>query len=249
MESRALDEAQAHAGGVDSQPGVCIAARAQDGCAHVRGATLKTFLGLGGERKAFRALPQIRNAERRSHMNRHSARVDLWASRVPLRHSGTERHEEPIDVHRGDPDRSGGRRCNPKPPGLKHCVQFRDNSFLIEEAYNQEAGVVPEHINSFLRARDGSWVYTFTRGVAAVRTEEPNSATRSSFAKNFRSCPVLRPESAISRSTIDTSLSGVANQELPSLLGFRFFRRVASLASNSGAGGAGTANSISRSAS
>ena len=37
-----------------------------------------------------------------------------------------------------------------------------DNSFLIEEAYNQEAGVV-QHINTFTRGRDGNWVYTFTQ--------------------------------------------------------------------------------------
>ena len=38
-----------------------------------------------------------------------------------------------------------------------------DNSFLIEEAYNQEAGVV-QHINAFHRSlRDPRWVYTFTQ--------------------------------------------------------------------------------------
>src|SRR5262245_46788886 len=43
------------------------------------------------------------------------------------------------------------------PPGIQ------DNSFLIEEAYNQEAGVV-QHINSFLRFwRSKDFVYTFTQ--------------------------------------------------------------------------------------
>ena len=38
-----------------------------------------------------------------------------------------------------------------------------DNSFLIEEAYNQEPGVV-QHINAFQRARGvDSWAYTFTQ--------------------------------------------------------------------------------------
>jgi hypothetical protein len=38
-----------------------------------------------------------------------------------------------------------------------------DNSFLIEEAYNQEAGVV-QHISTFARAEtDGSWEYGFTQ--------------------------------------------------------------------------------------
>ena len=38
-----------------------------------------------------------------------------------------------------------------------------DNSFLIEEAYNQERGVV-QHINAFSRvASSGDWLYTFTQ--------------------------------------------------------------------------------------
>jgi hypothetical protein len=40
---------------------------------------------------------------------------------------------------------------------------IQDNSFLIEEAYNQEAGVV-QHINAFLRGREsGEWAYSFTQ--------------------------------------------------------------------------------------
>jgi len=40
---------------------------------------------------------------------------------------------------------------------------IRDNSFLVEEAYNQEAGVV-QHISTFQRAwRDNTWVSTFTQ--------------------------------------------------------------------------------------
>jgi hypothetical protein len=37
-----------------------------------------------------------------------------------------------------------------------------DNSFLIEEAYNQEAGVV-QHINTFMRMANGEWAYSFTQ--------------------------------------------------------------------------------------
>jgi len=37
-----------------------------------------------------------------------------------------------------------------------------DNSFLVEEAYNQERGVV-QHINALLRASDGAWLFTFTQ--------------------------------------------------------------------------------------
>ena len=42
------------------------------------------------------------------------------------------------------------------PPGIQ------DNSFLMEEAYNQEEGVV-QHINSFQRLHGGSWVASFTQ--------------------------------------------------------------------------------------
>jgi hypothetical protein len=48
----------------------------------------------------------------------------------------------------------------PPPPGEP---RISDNSFLIEEAYNQERGVV-QHINGFLRgASSGDWLYTFTQ--------------------------------------------------------------------------------------
>jgi hypothetical protein len=40
--------------------------------------------------------------------------------------------------------------------------QIQDNSFLIEEAYNQEAGVV-QHISTFARANGGDWGYSFTQ--------------------------------------------------------------------------------------
>lgn len=40
---------------------------------------------------------------------------------------------------------------------------IQDNSFLIEEAYNQDAGVV-QHIQTFSRDfRNHSWIYTFTQ--------------------------------------------------------------------------------------
>ena len=43
-----------------------------------------------------------------------------------------------------------------EPPGIQ------DNSFLMEEAYNQEPGVV-QHINSFQRFRSGTWTASFTQ--------------------------------------------------------------------------------------
>jgi hypothetical protein len=43
------------------------------------------------------------------------------------------------------------------------AAPIADNSFLIEEAYNQEAGVV-QHISTFARADDGeAWDYSFTQ--------------------------------------------------------------------------------------
>src|SRR5215475_8709782 len=45
----------------------------------------------------------------------------------------------------------------------KEPAPIQDNSFLIEEAYNQEAGVV-QHINTFTRMwKSNDWVYTFTQ--------------------------------------------------------------------------------------
>ncbi len=45
----------------------------------------------------------------------------------------------------------------PTPPARP----IQDNSFLVEEAYNQERGVV-QHISSFQR-QSGSWAYSFTQ--------------------------------------------------------------------------------------
>jgi hypothetical protein len=40
--------------------------------------------------------------------------------------------------------------------------KIRDNSFLLEEAYNQEKGVV-QHIQTFQYMKDKSWIYSFTQ--------------------------------------------------------------------------------------
>jgi hypothetical protein len=48
------------------------------------------------------------------------------------------------------------------PLAAQTAAPIQDNSFLIEEAYNQEPGVV-QHIQTFSRAtRGGDWAYTFT---------------------------------------------------------------------------------------
>src|SRR3990172_9535312 len=44
----------------------------------------------------------------------------------------------------------------------KETKKIQDNSFLIEEAYNQEPGVV-QHIQAFQYMKDGTWGYTFTQ--------------------------------------------------------------------------------------
>ena len=46
-------------------------------------------------------------------------------------------------------------------PRLASAGPIQDNSFLIEEAYNQEPGVI-QHISTFARTRDGAWGYSFT---------------------------------------------------------------------------------------
>jgi hypothetical protein len=46
-------------------------------------------------------------------------------------------------------------------PRPAYC-QIQDNSFLVEEAYNQERGVV-QHISTFERADGGTWAYGFTQ--------------------------------------------------------------------------------------
>ncbi len=45
---------------------------------------------------------------------------------------------------------------------LAQSAPIQDNSFLVEEAYNQEAGVI-QHISSYTLLSNGSWAYTFTQ--------------------------------------------------------------------------------------
>lgn len=44
----------------------------------------------------------------------------------------------------------------------EEAKKIQDNSFLLEEAYNQEKGVV-QHINAFQYIKDKGWTYTFTQ--------------------------------------------------------------------------------------
>ena len=62
------------------------------------------------------------------------------------------------------PITAAGAQAPAKAPsaGEKTPPPIADNSFLMEEAYNQEYGVV-QHISAFQRAKDGSWLYAFTQ--------------------------------------------------------------------------------------
>ncbi|HET6761435.1 MAG TPA: hypothetical protein VFH13_05005, partial [Gemmatimonadaceae bacterium] len=53
---------------------------------------------------------------------------------------------------------------SPVPPQPRDDpAPIEDNSFLVEEAYNQERGIV-QHINTFSRATGtAGWMYTFTQ--------------------------------------------------------------------------------------
>jgi len=55
------------------------------------------------------------------------------------------------------------RSASAQTPPAEAPSQIQDNSFFIEEAYNQDPGVV-QHIQTFARATHGDgWVYTFTQ--------------------------------------------------------------------------------------
>jgi len=70
-----------------------------------------------------------------------------------------------------------------RPPAV---VPIQDNSFLVEEAYNQEGGVV-QHISTFAHVGDAAgWLYTFTQ-------EWPIAGQRHQFSYTV---PLSRAESA-----------------------------------------------------
>jgi len=53
---------------------------------------------------------------------------------------------------------------------------IEDNSFLLEEAYNQEKGVI-QYINTFQRNRNGDWAYTFTNEMPVKKQQHQFSYT------------------------------------------------------------------------
>src|SRR5919197_3544509 len=60
-------------------------------------------------------------------------------------------------------------------PSAEHEFKIKDNSFLVEEAFNQEPGIV-QHIFGLTRARD-SWQFTFTQEYPAPTTTNQLSYT------------------------------------------------------------------------
>ena len=86
------------------------------------------------------------------------------------------------------------------PSGRRAVAQgIADNSFLMEEAYNQEAGVV-QHISAWQRSlRSAAWAYTFTQEwplggqthqlsytLPVQRTESPSAIGFSDALLNYR---------------------------------------------------------------
>jgi len=58
---------------------------------------------------------------------------------------------------------AGAQQTTPtRPAGAAPAAPISDNSFLVEEAYNQETGVV-QHIGTYRRDRDGNYLATFTQ--------------------------------------------------------------------------------------
>lgn len=85
--------------------------------------------------------------------------------------------------------------------------RIEDNSFLIEEAYNQEAGVI-QHISSFQLMNNHTWSYTFTDEWPAPGQKHQLSATipvlntgatgLGDIALNYRYQAILRNRFAFS---------------------------------------------------
>lgn len=79
-------------------------------------------------------------------------------------------------------------------PGAK---KIRDNVFILEEAYNQEPGVI-QHIQSFtLSPRDKTWVYSFTEEWPVPTDLHQASVT----------VPVLKPDEDLDAGIGDVALN------------------------------------------
>jgi hypothetical protein len=72
--------------------------------------------------------------------------------------------------------RAAGAQSLPAGETKSEIPPIQDNSFLMEEAYNQEEGVV-QHINAFQRMRGGDWIATFTQEYPVPRQTHQLSYT------------------------------------------------------------------------
>jgi len=94
----------------------------------------------------------------------------------------------------------------------EEAKKIQDNSFLLEEAYNQEAGVV-QHIQSFMYMKKSKdWVYAFTQEwpvpdethqlsytIPVLRLTEPSNASGiGDIALNYRYQAILKDNVALS---------------------------------------------------
>jgi hypothetical protein len=94
---------------------------------------------------------------------------------------------------------------------------IQDNSFLIEEAYNQEAGVI-QHINTFTRSRNDDWLYTFTKEIPI-----PNQKHQLSFILPVQKISGFPgSETGIGDVAINYRYQLVAKKKQPSRRVFRF---------------------------
>jgi hypothetical protein len=84
---------------------------------------------------------------------------------------------------------------------------IRDNSFLIEEAYNQDRNVV-QHIATFADARNGGWEFSFTDewplssvrdqlSVGVVLLDAGAAAEFDALALNYRRQVIGNPDAAV----------------------------------------------------
>jgi hypothetical protein len=88
------------------------------------------------------------------------------------------------------------------------AAQIQDNSFLVEEAYNQERGVV-QHVSTFARPSDGNaWSYSFTQewplggiqhqlSYTIPLQNDPQGTGLGDFSLNYRYQLLGGPEAAV----------------------------------------------------
>jgi hypothetical protein len=79
-------------------------------------------------------------------------------------------------LHAHRTDSAAHRLALPKDSSVVAAAPIADNSFLIEEAYNQDAGTV-QHISAFSRATTGDWAYGFTDEWAVLGQRHQLSTT------------------------------------------------------------------------